>query len=131
MATKTSFHDDLKEKAWLRSGKLLIACGVAAILCWLFIQSAQSSAVLEKTQEIPNAENLSGPDPDVLAQLSGVVITKTHLANFTVGQPGGTFQIQIRNTNAISLTGALTVTDDLPAGLTLASFDGIGFTCGP
>jgi len=128
MTTETSSDQSMKEKTWLHSGKILIACSVAIFLCWFFIQSAQSSS-LGKTPEVPNPDVLTGHDPDILAQASSLVITKTHTpADFLIGQPGDLFNIDIRNTSPIS--GPLTVADNLPAGLTLASQSG-DFSCGP
>ncbi len=131
MATEISSQQGMKEKAWINLGKIFIACGVAAILCWLFIESVQSSSVLAKASNVSNPDFLTAPHPEVLAQVSDLVITKTHTSNFIIGDPGGTFDVQIRNTGTVTITGPLTVTDNLPAGLTLASATGGGFSCGP
>jgi hypothetical protein len=87
MATQNSFHDNLKERAWIRKGKLLIACVVAAILCWLFIQSAQSSSVLDKPGAAPNTDILNAPEPEDLAQISRIN-TKTHVTTLQLVNQG-------------------------------------------
>ena len=131
MATEISSSRGVDDKPWTHLGKILIACGVAAILCWFFIQTAQSSSALNKAPGAPNPDALAGPDPEVLAQIATrLAITKTHDTVFTTGTPGGTFEIQIRNISTGTITGTLTVTDSLPTGLTLASATGGGFTCG-
>ena len=132
MATEISSSRGVDDKPWTHLGKILIACGVAAILCWLFIQTAQSSAALIKAPGAPNPDILAGPDPEVLAQIANrLAITKTHGADFTIGTPGGTFDIQIRNISTGTITGTLTVTDNLPAGVTLASAAPADFSCSP
>jgi LPXTG-site transpeptidase (sortase) family protein len=132
MATETSSRQSVNEKPWTHLGKIIIACGVAAILCWVFIQSAQSSSALVRAPGASKQDVLTGPHPEVLAQIANrFAITKTHEAGFTIGQPGGTFNIQISNISTGTITGTLTVIDNLPTGLTLVSGTGGGFSCGP
>ena len=58
-------------------------------------------------------------------------ITKRHLANFTLGQTEGAYYVVIVSNaaNAGSSHGTVSVTDAIPAGLTLASMAGSGWTC--
>jgi uncharacterized repeat protein (TIGR01451 family) len=57
-------------------------------------------------------------------------ITKTHTGNFTQGQQGATYTVTVSNGAAAGpTTGTVTVTDTIPAGLTLASMAGTGWTC--
>ncbi len=57
-------------------------------------------------------------------------ITKTHTGNFTQGQPAATYTLTVSNAaGAGPTTGPVTVTDTLPAGLTLVSMAGTGWTC--
>lgn len=63
------------------------------------------------------------PEPPRLA------ITKSHTGTFTQGGVGS-YTIQVSNTGAGPTTGAaVVVTDTLPAGYTLASYSGTGWTC--
>jgi uncharacterized repeat protein (TIGR01451 family) len=62
------------------------------------------------------------------AQLSGLSISATHAGNFTAGQTGA-YQITIRNLAFASASGAVTVTDSLPAGLTATAIGGNGWIC--
>jgi uncharacterized repeat protein (TIGR01451 family) len=56
-------------------------------------------------------------------------ITKTHTGNF-VGGATGTYTIIVSNaTSRSSTSGTVTVTDTAPAGLTLGSMSGTGWTC--
>ncbi len=57
-----------------------------------------------------------------------VSITKTHTGSFTVGV-NGTFLLAVANAG-VDTSGALTVTDALPAGLGYVSGTGAGWTCG-
>lgn len=61
-------------------------------------------------------------------QLLDVAIAKSHTGNFTVGQ-NGTFTLAVTNVGNTATTGALTVTDNLPAGLSYISATGSGWTC--
>jgi uncharacterized repeat protein (TIGR01451 family) len=56
-----------------------------------------------------------------------VSISKTHAGTFTVGQ-NGSFTLAIANAGPVA-SGAVTVTDPLPAGLTFVSGSGIGWNC--
>ncbi len=69
-----------------------------------------------------NASDLTNITAPVLA------ITKTHTGNFTVGEPG-TYKITVSNTGKIATVGTVTVSDNLPTGLTLIGATGTGWSC--
>ncbi|HTQ86769.1 MAG TPA: hypothetical protein VMI93_11200, partial [Candidatus Solibacter sp.] len=57
-------------------------------------------------------------------------IAKTHAGNFTQGQGNALYTVTVSNIAGSSPTsGAVTVTEQLPTGLTLASMAGTGWTC--
>ncbi len=57
-------------------------------------------------------------------------IAKTHSGDFKQGQQGAVYTISVANpAGAGSSNGAVTVTDNLPSGLTLVSMAGWGWTC--
>ncbi len=57
-------------------------------------------------------------------------ITKNHAGNFTQGQTGAMYVVTVSNAAGAGPTnGLVTVTDGLPAGLTLVSMAGPGWTC--
>lgn len=64
--------------------------------------------------------------------LSGTVeltVTKTHTGNFTEGDPADTYTLTVTNSGGqptIANTDAVTLTDNLPAGLTATAFGGTG-----
>ncbi len=55
-------------------------------------------------------------------------ITKTHTGNFTQGQ-AGTYTVVVSNTGSGASVGTVTVTETAPAGLTITSMSGTGWTC--
>lgn len=72
-------------------------------------------------------DNNSDDDPtDVLAP--DLQITKSHVGNFVVGQHG-VYTITVTNTGMAPTVGTITVTDNLPLGLTFVSGVGPGWTC--
>jgi hypothetical protein len=56
--------------------------------------------------------------------------SKTHTGNFTQGQAGATYTVTVSNAASAGPTsGTVTVTETIPAGLTLVSMAGTGWTC--
>ena len=58
-----------------------------------------------------------------------LTITKTHTGNAQQGQTGFPYTITAQNVGASSTAGTVTVTDTLPAGLTLNAISGSGWSC--
>jgi uncharacterized repeat protein (TIGR01451 family) len=59
-----------------------------------------------------------------------LTVTKTHEGNFVQGQNGTTYTVTVSNAaGAVPSSGLVTVTDTIPAGLTLASMAGTGWNC--
>ncbi|HLJ45113.1 MAG TPA: hypothetical protein VKU01_03855, partial [Bryobacteraceae bacterium] len=57
-------------------------------------------------------------------------VTSTHTGNFTQGQQGATYTLNVSNgASAGPTSGTVTVTETLPAGLTLVSMGGSGWSC--
>ena len=72
---------------------------------------------------------LGGAGTSTPAQPS-LSITKTHSGNFAQGQANATYTVTVTNAaNAGATSGAVTVTDTLPSGLTLVSMAGTGWSC--
>jgi uncharacterized repeat protein (TIGR01451 family) len=63
-------------------------------------------------------------DDTTIDTLPNLVITKTHTGNFTVGTDG-TYTLTASNTGSGPTSGTITVTDNLPTGLTVASVPSI------
>jgi uncharacterized repeat protein (TIGR01451 family) len=57
-----------------------------------------------------------------------LAIAKTHSGNFTQGDSNATYTILVTNLGTAASSGAITVTDSLPAGLTATAIGGSGWT---
>lgn len=55
-------------------------------------------------------------------------ITKSHIGDFTVGQPG-TYTITVGNEGKLPTSGTVTVRDFLPSGMTATAVAGAGWNC--
>lgn len=56
-------------------------------------------------------------------------IQATHIGNFVFGQMNATYTINVSNMGGIASSGTVSVTDTSPAGLTLTSMSGSGWSC--
>lgn len=57
-------------------------------------------------------------------------VAMSHTGNFIQGQQNATYTVTVKNAaNANPTNGAVTVTESVPAGLTLVSMSGAGWTC--
>ena len=72
--------------------------------------------------------NSSTIDVFLAGQFSGLTVTSTHPGNFGIGK-SGTYQIAVSNPLYAATSGAITVTDTLPAGFTAVAISGTGWTC--
>ncbi|MGO9272139.1 MAG: FG-GAP-like repeat-containing protein [Terriglobia bacterium] len=58
-----------------------------------------------------------------------LTISKTHTGNFTPGQTGATYTIGVSNVGTLASSGAVTVADTLPTGLTATAMSGSEWDC--
>ena len=58
-------------------------------------------------------------------------VAKSHAGSFTQGQNGVGYTVTVSNSGAAATTGAVTMTEKVPLGLTLTSMAGNGWTCPP
>ncbi len=68
------------------------------------------------------APSFTPPAPDL-------IVTKSHAGNIGKGQSGAQFTLVVSNQGSAAASGAVTVSDDLPAGMTLTGLSGAGWTC--
>ncbi|RMG73513.1 MAG: DUF11 domain-containing protein [Chloroflexi bacterium] len=88
-----------------------------------------NTAVVNTTGELDSSDNTdndtvivnSSPEPDMR-------IEKFSVGTFQVGN-NGTYTIRTQNVGTANTTGTITVTDTLPAGLTLVSVSGSSWDC--
>ncbi len=56
-------------------------------------------------------------------------VGSSHVGSFTAGQPGATYNLTVRNNGSAASTGAVTLTDTLPAGFVATAMSGTGWNC--
>jgi uncharacterized repeat protein (TIGR01451 family) len=72
--------------------------------------------------------NMASDLTNITAVMPDLTITKSHTDPFAQGQTGDTYTITVANAGNGSTSGAVTVIDNLPAGLTATGFSGTGWT---
>jgi uncharacterized repeat protein (TIGR01451 family) len=77
----------------------------------------------------PNAANNQASDPTTIGQLPDLAIAKSHSGTFTQGQIGASYAIVVSNVGSGPTSGAVTVGDALPSGLTATAIAGTGWSC--
>lgn len=75
------------------------------------------------------AGNNVATDAVTVESIPDLTVVKTAVGAFAAGS-NGTFSLVVSNLSAGPTTGAITVTDPLPAGLTFVSGTGSGWSCG-
>jgi uncharacterized protein (TIGR03437 family) len=98
------------------------------------MRAALTASALAVDGPAPNIDGGTGivmaPGAVTAALNSGVTITVQHTGNFIQGQSAAGFTVVVSNAGAANpSTGAITVTEILPAGLALTSLSGSGWTC--
>ncbi len=72
----------------------------------------------------------STADSTTITGVPILAIAKTHSGNFGVGQTGANYSLTVSNASGAGPTsGTVSVTDDLPSGLSLVSIAGSGWSC--
>ncbi len=96
--------------------------------------TGQSSGAVEYTSSIDS--DLSNTDTTTdsfttnfpVAEI-GLNVTLTHASNFTQGQTGAQYSVTVANGGSLPTSLPVTVTETLPASLTLVAMSGAGWTC--
>ena len=96
--------------------------------------TGQSSGAVEYTSSIDS--DLSNTDTTADSFTTnfpvseiGLNVTLTHASNFTQGQTGAQYTATVTNGGSLPTSLPVTVTETLPASLTLVSISGTGWTC--
>ncbi len=76
-----------------------------------------------------NAANNQASDPTTVTGAPDLVLSKSHSGSFTLGV-NGTYQFRVKNVGNAPTTGAITVTDSLPNGLSYVSGNGANWVFG-
>jgi uncharacterized repeat protein (TIGR01451 family) len=69
------------------------------------------------------ASPASSNDPTTITQVADLTIAKSHTGTFKEGDNGDTYSVTVKNTGAGPTTGAVTVSDTLPNGLSPTAAD--------
>ncbi len=77
-----------------------------------------------------NSENNTVADPTTIIRGPDLNITKTANGSFTQGQAGGGYTLAVANIGGVATSSLVTVTDNLPTGLSPETITGTGWTCG-
>src|SRR5205814_2126914 len=101
---------------------LTVAVGPAAA------PNVTNSASVSGPVSDPNPADNTSTDPTAVSPVADLSIAKSHTGSFTVGQ-NGVYTLTVSNAGP-SPSGALTVTDTLPAGLTFVSYTALFRACG-
>jgi uncharacterized repeat protein (TIGR01451 family) len=92
--------------------------------------SASSPQVNQASVSGGGSASASASDSTIIiANPALLSITKSHTGNFAQGQMGGLYTLMVSNQGGPT-NGTVTVTEMPPAGLTLVSMAGTGWTCG-
>lgn len=89
--------------------------------------SVTNVATVSGGGESNTANNTAADSTTVLA--SDLTISKTHTGNFAQGQRNVSYTLTVQNVGAAPTTGLVTVTENVPAGLTLVSMQGQDWSC--
>ncbi len=85
-------------------------------------------ARVEGSRELETANN-SASDPTTVVQVADLLLTKSHEGDFVVGQTGAVYTLRVSNQGGGATVGAVTVVDQLPAGLIARGIEGDGWSC--
>ena len=92
--------------------------------------SVTNTATVSGGSETNTGNNTASDVTSILAAaVPDLTIAKSHSGNFTQGQVGATYTINVTNSGAASTSGTVTVSDTLPAGLTATAIAGSGWSC--
>jgi hypothetical protein len=69
---------------------------------------------------------VSGAPSSAAADLT---VVSAHQGSFSAGQSGATYTLTVSNAGSAATSGAVSVTDSLPSGLTLSAISGTGWSC--
>lgn len=97
------------------------------------VQTANSANLtVTNSTKIVTTRNATGVTAAVTTTLlpsPDMTITKSHVGNFVLGQTGAQYTLTASNVGQTASTGLVTVTDNLPAGLTATAASGAGWAC--
>ncbi|MCP1309650.1 putative Ig domain-containing protein [Paenibacillus tyrfis] len=96
--------------------------------------AANAAAQLTNTATVSgggdaNNANNTASDPTTIIPVADLTLVKSHTGSFTQGQASAVYTLTVTNNGQGATDDVVTVTDTLPAGLTLKGLVGNGWTC--
>ena len=76
-----------------------------------------------------NTANDNASDVTTINAVPDLTIAKAHTGAFTQGQTGASYTVTVTNNGPGATSGAVTMTDTLPAGLSATAVSGTGWNC--
>ncbi len=76
-----------------------------------------------------NTTNDSASDMTAIVQFPDLVVFKGHTGLFSQGQVGAVYTLAVQNQASVPTSGTVTLTDQLPTGLTPTAISGSGWSC--
>ena len=127
----------LKDRVVMCTGMAAVAAGASFSPIQIDVSIAQNAQTLQNTATVAGE---AGQDSDtgnntgsVTAQIGGapdLTITKSHTGDFAQGQTGKTYTLTVSNVSSTATGGStVTVTDNLPTGLTPTNAGGTNWSC--
>jgi uncharacterized repeat protein (TIGR01451 family) len=76
-----------------------------------------------------NTSNDSAGDPTTIVQFPDLAVFKGHNGTFSQGKVGAIYTLAVQNVGSVPTSGTVTLTDQLPTGLTATAISGSGWSC--
>ncbi|HEY6306747.1 MAG TPA: hypothetical protein VI488_09870 [Candidatus Angelobacter sp.] len=76
-----------------------------------------------------NTTNDSASDVTTIVQFPDLAVFKGHTGLFSQGQIGASYTLAVQNQASVPTSGTVTLTDQLPTGLTATAISGSGWSC--
>ncbi|HEX8155075.1 MAG TPA: FG-GAP-like repeat-containing protein, partial [Thermoanaerobaculia bacterium] len=116
-----------------RSDALAPAASYPAITVTVKVASSAAASVTNTVTVTGGGEvnttNNSASDLTAITPTTDVTLVKAHGGSFMQGATGRTYTLRVRNAGGLATSGTITVTDQLPAGLTATAMSGTGWAC--
>ena len=127
----TGWTCDVSRGSCTRGDMLDVGTAYPPLTGYVNISAAAPSLIDVGAAVSGSGTGAGGDNPtDVLAASGAVLsIAVSHASAFATGQVGASYAIKVSNSALAATAGVVTVTEAVPAGLTLVSLAGAGWNC--
>jgi uncharacterized repeat protein (TIGR01451 family) len=117
-----------------RRSDSLASNGTHPLITVVVVPGASAPASVTNTATVAgggdiNPNNNTGSDPTGIRTPPDLTITKSHTGNFMQGQSSAAYSITVSNIGGTPTVGLVSITDNIPVGLSPISASGTGWTC--